>query len=254
MTSLLRIALAVLVIGMLTAGCTSMVDGTPRTVGSSAGIVGIGREVVGVLPDAQDLQAALGTPVDNNGFPPTVGGLSVLPDGIRDSKDASEIQCLGVTFAYTKKVYEKSSVRAAALHDWDNWSQGLDVRGFSVQLGALALTSPSDARTLFNAFTTQWQQCQGKTMVLYHAGGGADQLLEITRVQTTDSMLSAIVMGSSPATHTAASPDERALGIAANCIVDVEVHDSSWRTGDPAPNNLAVKIAQTMLNKVRGTA
>ena len=247
-----RIAVAALAIGVL-AGCTTTVDGDARTVGSSSGIVGIGREIVGVLPDSQELHVALGTSMDDNEFPPTVGGLRVLPDGIRDGNDASEIQCLGVTFANTRKVYEKSSVRAVALHNWDNWGQGLGVRGLSVQVGALALASPSDARALFNAFATQWRQCQGKTMVLYHAAGGADQLLEITRVQATDNMLSAIVMGSSPATHTAASPDERALGVAANCIVDVEVHDSSWRTGDPAPHNLAVKIAQTMLDKVRGT-
>ena len=60
-------------------------------------------------------------------------------------------------------------------------------------------------------------------MVLYHAAGGADQLLEITSVQATDTMLSAIVMSSSPATHTAPGPDERALGVTSNCIVSVEV-------------------------------
>ena len=157
-----------------------------------------------------------------------------------------------MTFPYSRKVFENSSVRAVATQTWDNWSQAL--RGhFSVQAAAIALANPSDANALFAAFTTQWQQCQGKTMVLYHAAGGADQLLEITNVQAADTMLSAIVMSSSPATHTAPGPDERALGVTSNCIVSVEVGDSSWRTGDPVPENRAVKIAEAMLEKIRTT-
>ncbi len=184
-----RLIAAAVTVGMLATGCVTTVNGTPRMVGSSGGIVGIGREIPQILPDRDDLVAALGTPVDNNGFPPSVGDLDVLPDGIRDSSDASEIQCLTVTFPYSKKVFEKSAVRAVATQDWDNWGQGLSVPGFSVRAGALALASPADARALFAKLTSQWQQCQGKTMVLYKPGGSpADHLLDITDVRTTDTI------------------------------------------------------------------
>ena len=190
--------------------------------------------------------------MSDRGFPPTVGLLDSLPDGIRTSSDASEIQCLGVTSPLMKKVYENSPVRAVAYYSWDNWDLGLSGH-FMVRAGAVALTSPPDARALFDTFVKQWKQCQGTTMVLYQAGGGADRLHEMTNIRATDTMLSAIVMSSSPATHTAASPDERALGIAMNCIVDVEVSDSSWRTGDPMPENRAVKIAEAMLERISTT-
>ena len=35
----------------------------------------------------------------------------------------------------------------------------------------MALTSPPDARALFDTFVKQWKQCQGTTMVLYQAAG-----------------------------------------------------------------------------------
>jgi hypothetical protein len=249
----LKAALGVLAITVLTAGCVTTVSGSGRPSTGAGGIVGVGRDIPRVLPDDADFIAALGTSVSDGGFPPSVGSLDMLPDGIRTDQDASEIECLGVTSPFMRKMYENSSVQAVASQRWDNWDKGRS-GNYSVDAGAIALKNPADARALFGTFANQWPKCEGKTMILYHAGGGPDQYLQITNVRVTDDMLSAIVMSSSPATHTPASPDERAVGVSMNCIVDVSVSDSSWRTGDPMPQNMAATLAETMLKKITATA
>jgi hypothetical protein len=247
--TLLKAAAGALAVAMLATGCVTTVSGTGRPATGAGGIVGVGRDIARLLPDGGDFMSALGTNVSDSGFPPSVGTLDTLPDGIRTDQDASEIECLGVTSPFMKKVYESSSVQAVATQRWDNWDQGLS-GSYSVDTGAIAVKNPADARALFESFADQWRKCEGKTLILYHAGGGSDQYMRITNVRVTDNTVSAIVMTSSPATHTPESPDERALGVSMNCIVDVSVSDSSWRTGNPMPRNMAVPIAEAMLNKV----
>jgi hypothetical protein len=230
---------AAIAAGVMLAGCTTSVDGTARPA-HSAGLIGVGSSIAQVLPNDAELSAALGIRVSTSGEPPVVGGPDMMPDGIRDNTDASEIQCLGVTHPLMKWVFKNAPVRAAAY----------SLANLNISFGVVALASPSDARALFSAFADQWRQCQGKTMVVYHAEGGPDLLHAITAVNASDAMLTAMVMASSPADRTAPFPDERALGVAANCIVDVEVSDTSWHPADPPPDNQAATIANLMLTRV----
>lgn len=237
----------------LTAGCACTVTGAPVPTRDSAGILGVGRTIGRVLPNDAELSAVLNDNLSSHGFPPIVGGVTALPNGIRDSMDASEIECLGVTSPDMRAVYEKSSVRAVATEDADDWDDPNHAVGhsYSVNVGAMALTSPADAHALFATFVNQWQQCQGKTMTVYQKpGGSGDQLHQISVVHTAGDVLTAVVMLSVPATHTEPIPEQRAVGVAMNCIVDVDFSDSGWRNGDPISADQAVAVAEQMLAKV----
>ena len=83
MSRYLRIVLTVWVIGL--AGCSTTVSGSPKPSGSPGDIVGVGRDIAKVLPDDADFVGALGAALDDDGFPPFVDGLDVLPDGIREA-------------------------------------------------------------------------------------------------------------------------------------------------------------------------
>jgi hypothetical protein len=248
----LLIALALASAGALTSGCTATVNGSPQPAANEANIVGLGRQIAQVLPTDAELSGALGAAVSSSGLPPMVGGLDALPDGIRDGIQASEIECLGVTAPFMQKVFEDAPVRATATQRFDNWSDWWSPSpSYSGTVGAIALASPPDAQGLFTQFVEQWQQCKGKTMVLYHpTSSPGDRLQEITDVQVQDGTISAVVMGSDSETHNPPSPDQRALAVASNCIVGVELRNSRWRKGDPVSSDLAVRVAKLMAGKV----
>jgi hypothetical protein len=248
----LLIGLVLASAGALTSGCTATVNGSPQPAADPGGIVGPGRSIVQVLPTDGEMSGALGTAMSGSGLPPMVGGLDALPDGIRDGSQASEIECLGVTAPFMQKVFEDSPVEATATQrfdDWyDWWAPG---PSYSVTVGAVALASPSDAQGLFRQFVEQWQQCQGKTMVLYHpASSPGEHLQQIIDVHATDTTISAVVMGSDTEAHNPPSPDQRAVAVTSNCIVVVELSDSRWRNGDPVSSDLAVRVANLMAAKV----
>jgi PknH-like extracellular domain len=248
----LVMVLALASAGALTSGCTATVNGNPQPAANAADIVGVGRPIAQVLPTDAELSGALGTAVSSIGLPPMVGGLDALPDGIRDGTQASEIQCLGVIAPFMQKVFEDAPVRATATQRFDNWSDWWTAGpSYSVTVGAIALAAPSDARGLFSKFAEQWQQCQGKTMVLFHpASSPGDHLQEIIDVHTTDTTISAVVMDSDSETHNAPSPAQRALAVVSNCIVGVKLSDSRWLKGDPVSSDLAVRVANLMAAKV----
>jgi hypothetical protein len=47
-----------------------------------------------------------------------------------------------------------------------------------------------------------------------------------------------------------ATPDQRAVTVSSNCIIDIQISQMSWKPGDPTTADLAVKVASLMLDRV----
>lgn len=227
----------------LCAGCTSTVSGTAEPARDSAGIIGIGRSVPQILPTAKELASALRSAVAEDGFPPSVGGPDVLVSG-REVSDIDGAGCLSVTDPFLKARYQNSSVRAAAIQRWD----GLESNHW-VDAGVIALASPHDAEALFAQFVGQWQGCQGKSVTLRTAKTGTPEYREdITDVHDVNGLLTAVVTLTS-FYDSVAFPSERALGVAYNCIIDLNVTDFDFHHGDPATAQRAEAIFDVMAAK-----
>ena len=228
---------------VLTAGCTVTVAGAGQPARDSAGIIGIGRTIPQILPTKNELSAVLGSGGEDFGFPPSVGGVSALSDFMPDDGAA----CVGVVYPFNRYGYENSPVRAVAHQRWS----AVETR-FSVEAGAIALASSSDAKTLFTRFVGQWQRCQGQSVVLRHKPdevGIPDYRHEILNVKASDAMLTAVVMLSSSGADNRPFPYERALGVAYNCIIDVEVADFRWRHDDALTTSHAKDVVKKMMAK-----
>ncbi len=133
-----------------------------------------------------------------------------------------------------------------AHHEFD----GIDDR-FWIDVAAVALASPRDASELFDKFVGQWQRCQGKTLIYRHEPdevGIPDYLSNITDVQSAGTMLTAVVLVSSSDGH-ALSPDERAVGVAYNCILDVKVTEASGQHDDATTTGHARDVVKLMMAK-----
>ena len=120
-----------------------------------------------------------------------------------------------------------------------------------MKAGAVALASPRDASELFARFVSQWRRCQGKTEVFRHSldeVGIPDYLNRITDVKTVGAMLTAVVILSS-SDDPSPLPSERAVGVAYNCILDVEVTEIGREQDDPITASHAQDIAKLMMAK-----
>ena len=74
-----------------------------------------------------------------------------------------------------------------------------------------------DAQAFFAASADKWHRCNGQTLVLHQPEHGADGLSRITDVVVDSRIVSAVVLRDDGSTI------QRALGVASDCVVDVEV-------------------------------
>jgi hypothetical protein len=118
-----------------------------------------------------------------------------------------------------------------------------------VDAGVIALASPRDAKALFARFVGQWQRCQAKSVTLRSAKSGAPEYRDdIAQVRNADQLLTAVVTLSSFYDNVA-FPSQRALGVAYNCLIDVNVTDFGFHLGDPATTAGAERIVDLMSAK-----
>lgn len=204
--------------------------------GRKAGAAGqASGSIAAVFPTDAELFSALGYHV-RTGFAPRVGGVDQLRDlDIRDPSEVENFDCLGVVKPVMRQVYSGAPVSSAAF-----------ATEADLVYGAVALTSPTDAQSLFTAFSHQWKQCGGKTVVTHQGHYSTAQ--QIVRVDATKSMLTATILISSPETTSPPQAWERALGLAANVVVDVSTPQHPGPS-NAAPDNPAVSIANVMLAK-----
>ncbi len=233
-------AVVLLVIGVVGAGCVSTVDGTARRAGRSGGTV---LSLEEILPDEDEVRAAMGNDLPPHS-PPEVGGIDMLPNGIRDNDRAAPIECVGAVTTAARIVYEKGPVRAAAIQDYWNYDVGVVVS--SATAAAIKLASSADAQRLFASFVQQWQHCAGTTVIMrLHDSSDTELYSEVTNPRVDGSILSATIL-SWDNHHTPQYPLERAVGVQGDVIADVKL---AVRPRSQ-PGTRAIDLVEVMLRKV----
>ena len=111
----------------------------------------------------------------------------------------------------------------------------------------MKFATPDDAQAFFASSAQKWQRCNGQTLVIHQPQHGADGASRITDVDIDAHVVSAVVMQESGGS--ASPPIQRALGLASDCVVDVEVTDASG-AADVGGAHDAVDVANLMLSKV----
>lgn len=220
---------------VLLAGCSAPVDGAPAVRIVEAAKPSASLPAEQVLPTVDELAVTLG-----------IGGLlgqlvkgdaDMLLQGAGES-EAMPIECVSTTHPLQKVDYQASPVRAVASQSWAGGDQrGPSVSGF---FGVVKFATPDAAQAFFAASAAKWRRCNGQTMVLHQPQRGADGLSRITDVVVESPIVSAVVLNDEGQTI------QRALGLASDCVVDVEV----TAAGGGADARGAVEVSNLMLHKV----
>ena len=189
------------------------------------------------LPTVDELATVLGTP----GFMGQLvkGGPEMLLAGVHES-EATPIDCVSAGYRLQRVVYQGSPVRSVATQPWIGGDQnGPSYSGF---FGAVQFANSDAAQEFFASSADKWHRCDGQTLVLHQADHGAQGMSRITDVGVQDRITSAVVL------HDDGSTIQRALGVASDCVVDVEVTNPPGATGNSAAG--AVGVANLMLQKI----
>ena len=233
-----RWTMTVLSAGAVLAGCSSTpVDGAPVVHIAEAAKPSVSRALDQVLPTVDELATILGTA----GYAGQLvkGGSEMLLQGVNES-EATPIDCVSAGYRLEKIVYRASPVRSVASQSWVGGDQnGPSYSGF---FGVVQFATPDDAQAFFAASADKWHRCNGQTLVLHQPEHGADGLSRITDVGVDDSIVSAVVL------HDNGSTAQRAIGVASDCIVDVEVTNPAGDSGTSASGG--VGVANRMLQKI----
>jgi hypothetical protein len=242
-------AVALIGIGLLAGGCTTVVGGkaqpaprlTPRSL--------TGRTIKSVLLDDGALSQILNQPfkIDHR-FPPRFGG----PEALQDYGSASPVDCLGVAVMLQQNVYQSTNLEHVAVETW--WHAASSAQVTSVKEGVVSLPTAADATALFAKFSQQWQKCDGNTLPL--SGSVFRLKARTTDVQVATSVGAATVSMefASPTSDSGSIPAARAIGVRGNCLVEVEV--DFFDPSNPPPqesggiNRSAVDIANAMMDRV----
>jgi hypothetical protein len=227
------LALAGASVCVLLGACAAPTDGRPVVHIAPAAAPIDSRPVDRALPTNDELIAAFG----GAGFlgRRVSGGPDMLLQNVQDT-DAAPAECVSATYRLEKAVYGASPVQTVASQTWTGGS--FDAPPTSGFFGVVKFASPDDAHAFFAASADKWHRCNGQTMVLQQHG--AQGTSRITDVTVGDRVVSAVVM------RDAGSTVQRALGVAADCVVDVEITDA----GGDANAAGAVAVAHLMLRKI----
>ncbi|HYZ66621.1 MAG TPA: sensor domain-containing protein [Mycobacterium sp.] len=239
-----RPAIAVAGACAVLAACTTTVNGTSARP-LEARQPSLARALDQVLPTNTELSTTLKSGPEGYLGQVVEGGADMLLQGVGPAQ-ATPVDCVSATYRLQKFVYQTSPVQSVASQSW----AGGDVNGPSLSgfFGVVKLATADDADAFFAASADKWRRCDGQTMVLHQPG--ADGLSRITDVAVDGRIVSAVVMQGAGRPVTV----QRALGVGANCIVDVEVSDvgGGKSGGDGAAD--AVAVAKLMLAKIAGAS
>jgi hypothetical protein len=193
------------------------------------------------LPSAQELSATLGT--GPNGFMGQLveGDDDMLLRNVSDA-EAAPAGCVSTAYRLQKVVYDSSPVQSVSSNSWAGG--GFDGPPVSGSFGVVQMASRAAAQELFASLTENWRRCNGQTVTLLRPGYGADELSRIGDVVFHDQVVAATVLHA--AGGMGSDSVSRALGVAADCIVDVEITDPRV-VGEPSP---ATAVAQLILDKI----
>lgn len=240
------VGLSSLVLGL--AGCTNVVPGTMHAAPGLKPRPLLNETVKEVLLDDAALAAMLGQPfkVDSD-FPPRYGGRDKLP---RSYGPASPPSCVGVVTQMEKGSYESAPVQDIARQVW--WHATDSVKVISVTEGVVTFPAVTDASALFDQFTTQWKKCAGTSVQL--SGSTLSFVDTISNVRVADSVLAADISEQASLSDATPMPMARAIGVRANCLVEVEIAffstDNSSDQGTATLSSSAIQIARAVMDKI----
>jgi PknH-like extracellular domain len=234
-----RSTIAALSACAMLAGCSSApVDSAPVVHIAEAAKPSPSRALDQALPTVNELATVLETP----GFMGQLvkGGPEMLLQTVSES-EATPIDCVSAGYRLQKIVYQAGPVRSVASQSWLGGDQnGPSFSGF---FGAVQFGAADDAQAFFAAAADKWRRCNGQTLVLHQPEHGADASSRITDVVVENNVISAVVL------HDDGSTIQRALGLASDCVVDVEVKNpSNDNSGGTAAG--AVGVANLMMQKI----
>ncbi len=193
------------------------------------------------LPTAQELSAALGTGPNGLTGQLIEGDAGMLLRNV-GAAETTPPDCLGAAY--------RSSRRCTAAPRCGRWRpipgpaggfDGPPVTGF---FGVVQMTSPGAAQEFFATMTDRWRRCNGQTVARTPGDRGGAELSRITAVSFDQRVVAASVL------HTSAGSEsptgQRAIGVAGDCIVEVELTDPR-APGEAQP---AVGVADLILDKI----
>ncbi len=225
---------AALLLLLAMTGCA--VDGVARPAPNIKPRPLAGDTVKQVLLSGDELSKALGQPLKaESGSSDRFGGRNLLFE-----MHASPQECNGVVFELQKSAYGSASIRDIGRATWSDTGSA-PAKVIRVSEAVVALSQTHEADALFAGFSTQWQRCDGQTVTDYVAAGQRLSTAAISDVKAADSVLSATVTSRSTTTLTRG----RALGVAANCLLEVEVTFFANHA-----DNTATDIAHRLMDKV----
>jgi PknH-like extracellular domain len=230
-----RSKIAALAACAVLAGCSAPVEGAPVVHIVDVAKPSVSLPAEQALPTLDELAVTLGI----GGFLGQLveGDADMLLQGVRES-EATPIECVSATYRLQKVVYQASPVRAVASQSWAGGDpSGPSISGF---FGVVKFATSDDAEAFFAGSADKWRRCNGQTLVLHQPEHGADGLSRITDVVVEPTIVSAVVMNDE------GQMIQRALGVASDCIVDVEITNANATGGAHA----AVGVANLMLQKI----
>lgn len=223
-----RLALLVVASVLVVCGCSTSIDGTPRAANVATPSTSSTSDeswIVSVLPDITELTQVFNTYADE--VDPVVGNASDLRDTLIGEQVTNE-RCIGVVAPLERRTFDRAPVAEVAYATLPD-----------ATFGAAALPSAQSARSLFDTLVDQWRACDGQTVITN--GGDHSHVNSISSVDAKPDFVAAIVVMTTDSTGMR-TQTARALGVAENCVIDVEL-----RTPISA---LAVALTQLMMTKV----
>jgi hypothetical protein len=167
------------------------------------------------------------------------GGPEMLLQSVHES-EATPLDCVSAGYRLEKVAYQAGPVQSVASQSWIGGDQsGPSYSGF---FGAVQFATAGDAQAFLAASADKWHRCNGQTLVLHQPEHGADGVNRITDVTVDGRIISAVVL------HADGSTIQRALGVSADSVVDVEVTNPPGSTAAGAAG--AVGVANLMLQKL----
>lgn len=227
---------AVLTATMLT-GCVSGIEGTA----SRQQATGLQR----VLPTPEQVNLAVGNRLDPTG-PVALGSIDFLPNGIREDSVVTPPECLGAATPLMRSVYQAGEVTGVGLRDFARFGEGLTVS--SAHTGVVRFATDAEAVRMFNRFVVQWRACDG-VPVRVQITPNAALVWTVTDVRVEDGVLRATIL-SGESDDQPAFPTEHALGVAADCIVDVDVAVTDILPARRVATGRAADLVRLMLENV----
>ena len=224
---------------VILAACTSAIDGSALRQRASS--------LQQALPTAEQVRDAVGNRLDPTGQP-VLGSIDVLPNGIRGDDAVDPIECLGAITPLMRWVYEKGDVRGVVWQDFARFGEGQTVS--SADTGVVRFASDAEATRMFSQFVTRWRSCEGGRVGI-NTGGG-DLGLSVTDVTVAGSILSATILSGETDTDPG-FPTEHAVGLSADCIVDVDVAVTAPDPAKRIATTRAVDLVRAMLGNLSGS-